>query len=413
MGPRRLRFFYDFVCPYAYLASLRVEDLARSAGAELVYEPVLLGGIFRSIGGPDDPNSTMSTAKARYAALELERAAAGAGVALARPSGHPRRTVLALRAAIATGELPRAASALFSAYWQRGSDLEDPRVVRAALDGAGLDGARAVGAAEDAAVKAELRRRTDEAVSLGVFGVPSFVVEAGAAERQLFWGQDRLDQVRAALAPAPELDFYFDYSSPFSYLAATQVRGLCARTGARLRYKPLLLGALFKALGTPNVPLFEMPQAKLLHQRVELDRWAARWGVPFKFASRFPMNTVKALRLTLLSPQEAQPDVVAAIYRAMWVEDKDIADVGVLAEIAQSTGVAAAMDDLEAPSTKEALRTVTSEAEQRGVFGVPTFFVGGEIFWGQDRLEHVEAELVRQGLTHHRSASQPSRRELE
>jgi 2-hydroxychromene-2-carboxylate isomerase len=383
-------FFYDFVCPYAYLASLEIPTFAREVGADVALRPVLLGGIFRAIGGPDDPNVLKGPAKAAYGARDLERKARARGVVLRRPDGHPRRTVLALRAAIASGDLERATPALFAAYWARGEDLEDPAVVARALDAAGLDGARAVEAAGSEDVKADLRRRTDAAVAKGVFGVPTIVTPSG----ERFWGVDRFSHARAALLPAATLPFYFDYSSPYAYLAATQVEALAARTGVTLDYRPILLGGLFKAIGTPNVPLFEMPEPKRIYNGEELVRWSKRWGVPFRFASHFPMNTVSALRLTLAAPQASRAELIAGIFRAMWSEDRDISSVETLRAIAEPLGLADATANLSDPELKAKLFAATDEAKARGVFGVPTFVVGDELYWGQDSLADVEAALL-------------------
>jgi 2-hydroxychromene-2-carboxylate isomerase len=382
--------FFDFVCPYAYLASLEVPALAREVGAEVALRPVLLGGIFRAIGGPDDPNVLKGPAKAAYGVLDLERKARARGVVLRRPEGHPRRTVLALRAAIASGDLERATPALFAAYWSRGEDVEDPAVVARALDGAGLDGVRAVEAAGTDALKAELRRRTEAAVARGVFGVPTIVTASG----ERFWGVDRLSHARAALLPPATLPFFFDYSSPYAYLAATQVEALAARTGVTVDYRPLLLGGLFKAIGTPNVPLFEMPEPKRIYNGEELVRWAKRWGVAFRFSSHFPMNTVNALRLTLAAPATSRAELIARIFRAMWVEDRDISSLDTLRELADPLGLAPLVATLSDPALKAGLFAATEEARAQGVFGVPTLVVGGELYWGQDSLADVEAALL-------------------
>ena len=188
--------------------------------------------------------------------------------------------------------------------------------------------------------------------------------------------------------------FFFDFSSPFAYLASTQIQALAARHGASVVYKPFLLGALFKSIGTPNVPLHAMPEAKARLTTLDIYRWADHWNVPFQYASRFPMNTVKPLRLVLAAPEHKKVSLIQAIYRAYWVEDRDISADDVLADILRIEGfdagfVYAATDELY----KAALRQATDEALRLGLCGVPSFLVGDQLFWGQDRLMFVEKAL--------------------
>jgi 2-hydroxychromene-2-carboxylate isomerase len=191
------------------------------------------------------------------------------------------------------------------------------------------------------------------------------------------------------------VEFFFDFSSPFAYLAATQIEALVARKGASVVYRPFLLGALFKAIGTPNVPLSAMPEPKQRLVRADLFRWADHWGVPFRFASRFPMNTVKPLRMVLAAPEDRVAALVAALYRAYWVDDRDISADDVLCEVATTVGldgaalVAATADEL----LKLRLKAVTEQAERIGLCGAPSFLVGDLLFWGQDRLLFVEKAL--------------------
>lgn len=197
---KRVEFFFDFSCPYAYLAHTQIEALCARASAELRWEPMLLGGVFQAIGTPQIPASTMSPAKARLNDLDMRRWADHFGVPLVMPPSHPNRTVLALRATIAAvAEIPRASKALFRAYWAEGRDVSQPEVVREALDQAGLDGGALVRRAEEPPIKEALRARTDEAIARGVFGAPSFFVTAPGVAGELFWGQDRLAFVEKAL----------------------------------------------------------------------------------------------------------------------------------------------------------------------------------------------------------------------
>ncbi|APR85010.1 2-hydroxychromene-2-carboxylate isomerase [Minicystis rosea] len=406
---KRIDFHYDFSCPYAYLASTQIEALAARTGADLTWRPMLLGGVFRAIGGPDVPH--LGAAKARLNLLDMHRWADHLGVPLVMPATHPNRTVLALRAAIAAGaDLPRASKALFRAYWELGRDVSQPEVVRGALDEIGLDGAALVARADDPSIKDDLRARTDEAVARGIFGAPAIVLPDGE-QGDLYWGQDRLVFVENALGgsashllpprdpsvpPAvPEVSFYFDFSSPFAYLASTQIEEVAARNGARVRFRPFLLGALFKEIGTADVPLFTMPEAKRRHVALDIDRWARCYGVPFRFPSRFPMNTVKALRLVLQLPEAERPKLVHALFRALWVDDRDLYDDTALTRIANDVGLdgTALVAGTKLEPVKEQLKQLTLEAARAGLCGAPSFVVGDLLFWGQDRLMFVEKAI--------------------
>ena len=181
-------FYFDVVCPYAYLAHTQIESFCHAA--ELTWKPILLGGLFRIIGAGDGPMPRMPNAKRAMNWLDMHRWAEHWNVPFVMPADHPRRTVLAMRTIVAAEDTARAAKALFRAYWCDGHDVSDEAVVARALDAAGLDGAALVERAP--MLKDELRRRTDEAAVAGAFGVPTFVVHREGREPELIWGQDRL-----------------------------------------------------------------------------------------------------------------------------------------------------------------------------------------------------------------------------
>lgn len=192
-----------------------------------------------------------------------------------------------------------------------------------------------------------------------------------------------------------ELLFFFDFSSPFAYLGSTQIEAVAARHGAVVRYRPFLLGGLFKAIGTPEVPFAVMPAPKQRHAYADMHRWADHLGVPFRFPSRFPMITLKPLRMVLALDDERRAALVHPLFRAYWAEDRDIADDAVLGEVAAAAGfdAAALVASTRDAAVKEKLRAATDEAKNVGVCGAPSFLVGDLLFWGQDRLGFVERAL--------------------
>ncbi len=179
------------------------------------------------------------------------------------------------------------------------------------------------------------------------------------------------------------LDFWFDFSSPYAYFAATQVDAIAARTGATLRWRPMLLGAVFKQVGQVDVPLLAASEAKQRHYFLDMRRWADWYDVPFRFPSVFPIRSLLPLRTFLAHPD---PAFARAVFRAAWGEDRDVTDPAVLRDCGASEEAVAA-----APGMKQALIDSTSEAVAAGVFGAPTCIVDGRwLFWGNDRLDMVE-----------------------
>jgi 2-hydroxychromene-2-carboxylate isomerase len=189
------------------------------------------------------------------------------------------------------------------------------------------------------------------------------------------------------------LEIYWDFSSPFSYLGSTQAEALAARTGATLVWRPMLLGGVFKTIGQVEAPLMTFSQAKQRYFYEDLQRWAAYWSVPFKFPTRFPMISLKALRTYLALPEERRGDFRERAFRAYWAEDRDIADDAVLRDLV-GPGADEVMARTQDPAVKKALIDATQHAVDAGVFGAPTWVVDGkELFWGQDRIPLVERAL--------------------
>jgi 2-hydroxychromene-2-carboxylate isomerase len=203
------------------------------------------------------------------------------------------------------------------------------------------------------------------------------------------------------------VDFYFDYSSTNSYFAAFLLPQICERNHARINWMPAHFASLFR--GTA-FDVMAMTPRKAHYLWRDHARYAEFTGLPFKRPSRFPIKTSSALRLTLAagglcdrrdypdSRELAMQNIAQAIMRAYWERDEDISDRNVLITIAADARFdgSALMDSADSPDIRDQLADVTKRAVERGVFGAPTFFVGGEMFWGKDRLDFVELYLKRQ-----------------
>lgn len=399
---KTVEFFYDITCPFAYLASTQIDIVAARADAEVIYKPFLLGGLLRDIGQPTALLDAMSPARARMGDLDLNRWAEYWNVPLNWPSQHPKRSVLALRAALVSPDLRRATFALYKAYWVQDLDTANPEVLKKVFDDAGFSGAELLKAAEAPEVKQDLRDRTDEAVARGCFGAPTFFVDG-----EMYWGQDRLDWVADALGAPPintealkprkldgtKVEFWYDFSSPFAYLGSTQIEEVAKHAGATVEWKPFFLGGLFKTIGTPGVPLQSFPPPKTQYYGIELERFAKRYGVPYAFPSRFPMMTVRALRMALLAGDQIAP-LSHAIFRAFWSEDRDINDVGVLKQICEEVGMSPSLvDQTSSDEARSALNATTTKAVELGMCGAPSYVANDQVFWGQDRTLFVEQAL--------------------
>jgi 2-hydroxychromene-2-carboxylate isomerase len=196
---------------------------------------------------------------------------------------------------------------------------------------------------------------------------------------------------------AKTIEFLFDFGSPTTYLAHTQLPRIAAETGARIDYVPILLGGVFKATGNQSPVLVP---AKGRWMGDDLVRFAQRYHVPFTFNPHFPINTLMLMR-GAVGLQMRQPDrfmaYVDAMFRAMWVEPVNLGDVAVLAATLDAAGFdAAAFQALVGDAeVKAKLITNTEAAVARGVFGAPTCFVGDAMFFGQDRLDFVREAVTR------------------
>jgi 2-hydroxychromene-2-carboxylate isomerase len=196
------------------------------------------------------------------------------------------------------------------------------------------------------------------------------------------------------------IEFFLDFSSPYGYFASTRISGLAAKYGRTVVWRPILLGAVFKVTG--GAPLPSLPLKGDYSVR-DMTRSARYHDIPYKMPSVFPVPTQAAARIVYWV-EGTMPDkveaVVLALYRAYFVEDRDISKAETAAEAVAKAGLdpVQALAATNDPAVKERLKNETQAAIERGVFGSPYVIVDGEPFWGMDRFDQVDRWLARGGF---------------
>ena len=187
----------------------------------------------------------------------------------------------------------------------------------------------------------------------------------------------------------PVLEFWFDLASNYSYLTLMRIDALAERSGVTVRWEPFLLGPIFEAFGWNSSP-FVLQKEKGAYVWKDMERQARKYGLPWRKPSLFPQNTVLPVRVALLGRDEQwMRPFCRAMSRAAFAEERDISSVEAVTEVLESLALPAAgiLARVQSPAEKPALRAQVQRAQSLGIFGAPTFFVRGEMFWGNDRLE--------------------------
>jgi 2-hydroxychromene-2-carboxylate isomerase len=197
---------------------------------------------------------------------------------------------------------------------------------------------------------------------------------------------------------AQRIEFFWDAASPYTYLASTQIEALAARAGASLEWRPFLLGKVFEATGN-KAPATNPHKGK--HLFTDVNRWARHYGVPMTMPKVFPVNSVLGLRAGIAAGAHGKApgksaEFAKALMRAYWGEGQDISQPATVGAVAATVGLdaAALLAAAQEQPVKDQLRANTEEAVKRGAFGAPSFFVGEEMFWGNDRLVLLEQFLA-------------------
>ena len=199
--------------------------------------------------------------------------------------------------------------------------------------------------------------------------------------------------------PSNDPVFYFDFASPNAYFAHRILPGIEARTGVKFRYVPVLLGGIFKATGNqaPMIAFAGVP-AKLAYEYKEIERFIARHDLKhFNFNPHFPVNTLSAMRGAVAAEQEGVlAPYIEAIFHFMWEKPRKLDDADVFHATLTEAGLPAErlLELIQTPEIKAQLMTNTQSAVDQGVFGIPSFIVDGELYFGKDRLESLEPGLT-------------------
>ena len=191
----------------------------------------------------------------------------------------------------------------------------------------------------------------------------------------------------------PTLEFWFEFASTYSYPAAARIEDIARQAGVAVSWRPFLLGPIFGQQGWTDSP-FNIYPVKGRYMWRDLERICARLRLPFRHPSQFPRSGLLAARVACAhAGQPWLPAFVRGDYRANFAEDRDIADTTTVSDVLAGLGLPAAqvLERAQSPAAKQQLREQTDEAIRRGIFGAPTFIVGNELFWGNDRLEDAIA----------------------
>ncbi|MFN0038373.1 MAG: 2-hydroxychromene-2-carboxylate isomerase [Burkholderiales bacterium] len=194
---------------------------------------------------------------------------------------------------------------------------------------------------------------------------------------------------------AREVEFLFDFGSPTAYLAYTQLPRIAAQRKARILWRPILLGGVHKASGN-SAPMTVPAKGRWMFH--DIARWAKRYGVAYQMNPHFPINTVALMRAAVgvqMKMPEQFMHFVDVVYKAVWADARNMGDPAEVGSVLRAAGldaerIVALTSEQE---IKDRLKSNSDDAVARGVFGAPTFFVGKEMFFGQDRLEFVAEAL--------------------
>ena len=187
-----------------------------------------------------------------------------------------------------------------------------------------------------------------------------------------------------------KVEFYYDFSSPYTYIASTRIEKICEDNGAGLEWKPFLLGGLFNDTGVK--PAVEIDN-KFAYIKQDTEDSARHYGAEFKFPAIFPLNSVKSMRGAFAASEKGKlAEYNHEMFRLYWTGGRDLSKDDVLKEVVAGIGIDPEwfIARIAEQDIKDRLREETSKAAARGAFGAPTIFIGEKMFWGNDRLDYAD-----------------------
>ncbi|KAI9006885.1 thioredoxin-like protein [Hyaloraphidium curvatum] len=443
MNLNHVALYFD-LSAQSYLAFVRVLDVVARTGSTLSLQPVSPALVAKLTSAPPAPKFTGN--KANVLQSDIDRYAARWNLELRNDVGSTERALRVLHAAPDDSGRMRLTQGIFQALHSSFVDVGDVAVLKRMAAGILKEDEVEKAVQDDSVAEGLLERATEDFVnglrglSVPAFWVPdpSLKVEAKgvgfANGGKVFLGQDRLHFVESALRsnanlPAPvhmpriargplslptTLTVWFDFSSPWTYLGFTQLPRIQAEAGTNLKIvmKPTLLGIVFKEIGTPIVPTAVASKARQEWQQVELKRWAEYWStlpyaggkapnpVPFHWNDHFPLRTPLALRIVCAAIANNWSDAEVmklcnVIFKACWADNVPIADkppgsdplVQYLTKAGYDGQKLASDAWGNSKAAGDLLRKNTADAVASGICGFPTFQIGDDLVWGQDRLD--------------------------
>ena len=406
MATKQVTLWIDYKSPYAYLAEAPAYALERDYDCEVVWRPCTLE-IPQFLGAVATRNPHQWR-RVRYAYRDARRYAnrRGDGLVIRGPERIFDSSIahIGLLYAQEQGVFRAYNDDVFERFWKRELDIEDAGAVTAVLAEAGADATGFAGfLAGDG--RRRLQALAAEAEALGVFGVPSFLVDD-----ELYWGQDRVADVAAHLTPrprrfaagtAPRVTAYFDYKSPFAFLAHATACELEDAFAIAFDWRPYTLdiAAIQGDVGARD----ERQMRKLKYMFMDARRHGAERGLTIRGPKRIYDSTIANAAAYLAIRDGAFRRFSDRIYQAFFRRELELDDpAAIRAELAAAGVRADDFDGFLAGEGRERLAQDAADAEAAGVFGVPSFVLDGELFWGSDRLA-----LLRRRLTALQAAAAP------